>query len=143
MGKRLQGAPLLQRSVLKFVEQEVTNLLVQPIVKISAPPRGVCPPQEMGEVLEPVRPGSALGAPEGDFEELGQAAHGLGFASDLRGEVDAGQLAGRPEDLVEVRPDGPTAEGLLAFEDLEADTLPESRFPVECTDGVGRTVPGR
>jgi hypothetical protein len=96
----------------------------------------------VGKVLESVRSGSALGALERGLEELGQAAHGLGFESDLGGEVDTGQLAGRQEYLFEVGLDRPTAEGLLAFEDLEADTLAESRFPVECPDGVGGAVPG-
>ena len=61
MGERLEGPPLLQGGILELVEQEMAHSLVQTVEEVVPSPGGVGPAQQVGDVLEPVRPGVALG----------------------------------------------------------------------------------
>ena len=107
MGEWLQGTPLLQRRVLELVEKEMTHRLVQTVVEVVPASRGVGPAQEVGDVLEPVGSGAALGIFEGGLEQPGEAAHGLGLTSELGGGGDAGQPARGAQERRGVRADGP------------------------------------
>ena len=113
VGKWLQGPPLLQGSVLELVEKEVPYLLVQAVAQVVPAPGRVGPAQQVGDVVEPVRSGSALSPVERSFQELGQTTQGLSLAAELRGEIDTCKPARLTKNLDELRRDGLAAERVL------------------------------
>ena len=136
-GKRLKSPPLLQRSVLKLVEQEVPDPLVESVAHVVSVPSRVESAQEIGKVVESVCTYAALGPVERGFQEFCQPTQCANLATELGSEIDSSQPDRLTKELDELRRDGLAAERVLLRKDLGADTASEHGIPVEPRHGLG------